>query len=566
MADRRGGVLAADLVDELVHQFTETLSFYRELVQNSIDAGANRIDVSLEHDGAKAVIRVEDDGDGMNEKIIDDYLTVLFRSTKDDDLTKIGKFGIGFVSVFAPKPDLVRVYTARDGESWRVDFKNVRRFEKYKMPGLRDGTLVELHKEMPRQDFDQLVSDSRATLKYWCRHSDTKITFRDGKDGPLEPINAPFDLEDGGGCLRYEEEGTQLVMGCAWTPKPFYGFYNRGLTLKEGEETFFPSVRFKVKSRYLEHTLTRDNVVRDDNFKKAMKIMERLADKELPGKVLAETASLAEALSKAAAAGDADGCAKLSELWGRRLPYLCALFARRWTFFKHWDRELVLPGVNGRGVSVAQARESLGAGGVLFVDRARTRVTDELDRLGRPALYHGAWAEELARALIGAASIANASSSYLFPQVLEPSRTEPALRALVDRAAAIDASAADRYKKIVPAEFAYPGSGIADEIFVVQNEAGQLSHVGERPVSTFFLLGKKRRCAVVNAGHPFVRRLSALHGSRPGLAAYLLLKTLHLHDGEVPEDKRADYCALAEKTERRLLEAALSIDAGRRPA
>ena len=130
------------LVRDLVDQFDRPLDFYRELIQNAIDAGSNRIDVTLEWQppdpavpGAKvegepmgrAVIRVEDDGEGMDEHVIDEYLLVLFRSTKEDDFTKIGKFGIGFVSVFAPRPDLVRVYTSKGGESWRIDFPSYKR-------------------------------------------------------------------------------------------------------------------------------------------------------------------------------------------------------------------------------------------------------------------------------------------------------------------------------------------------------------------------------------------------------------------------------------------------------
>ena len=39
----------------------------------------------------------------MDRATIEGYLT-LFRSTKEDDLTKIGKFGISFVSLFAMEP------------------------------------------------------------------------------------------------------------------------------------------------------------------------------------------------------------------------------------------------------------------------------------------------------------------------------------------------------------------------------------------------------------------------------------------------------------------------------
>lgn len=559
----QGAVAAADLVLELVHQFSEPLAFYRELIQNSIDAGANRIDVSLEYDerAAEAVMRVEDDGDGMNEDIIDNYLTVKFRSTKEDDLTKIGKFGIGFVSVFAPKPRLVRLSTARDGESWRVDFHGVKRFDKFKMPRLRDGSLVEVFKPLSREEYAQLVADSRATVRYWCRHADTRITFCDKSAGAgVEPINEAFDLE-GGAALRHQEEGTEIVLGPAWTPKPAYGFYNRGLTLKEGEELYFPAVRFKVKSRWLEHTLTRDNVVRDENYKKAMRVVQRLVEDELPDKVLAECEALAAQLSAAVAAGDAAGCERFSDHWGRRLPYLIALFGRRWTFFKSWDERPILPAVGGKAVSVRDAKAALRQGHVAFVDTLRTPVSDALDARERPVLYAGAWAEELARGLLEAAHVATASASFLLPRLIEEARLESGLAGLLARASAVDAGSTYRYARIVAGEFGYPGSCIADEVFVVQNEAGALSSVGERPVSSFLSLGRKRRSAVVNAAHPFVRRLAALHSGRPGLAAFLLLKTLHLHDGDVPAAEREKVTALAERTELDLLRAALKLDA-----
>ncbi len=38
---------AVDLVDELVHQFSDPFAFYRELIQNGIDAGSRRIKVTL---------------------------------------------------------------------------------------------------------------------------------------------------------------------------------------------------------------------------------------------------------------------------------------------------------------------------------------------------------------------------------------------------------------------------------------------------------------------------------------------------------------------------------------
>ena len=58
----------------------------------------------------------------MDRATIEGYLLTLFRSSKEQDLTKIGKFGIGFVSLFAVEPELVVVDTARDGVHHRVIF------------------------------------------------------------------------------------------------------------------------------------------------------------------------------------------------------------------------------------------------------------------------------------------------------------------------------------------------------------------------------------------------------------------------------------------------------------
>src|SRR5688572_21322462 len=103
----------AGIVDELVHQFTDPFAFYRELIQNSIDAGSTRIEVSLTfRPGVTTgwcLAAVSDWGEGMNRKVIEGYLVTKFRSTKENDLTKIGKFGIGFMSVFACLPDAVTV-------------------------------------------------------------------------------------------------------------------------------------------------------------------------------------------------------------------------------------------------------------------------------------------------------------------------------------------------------------------------------------------------------------------------------------------------------------------------
>src|SRR6478609_2793970 len=110
--------LAEQALANLVNQFARPLDFLRELAQNSIDAGSPRIDVSVsftppspEETHGVLRIQVDDYGEGMDEDTIDNQLTRLFSSSKEHDLTKIGKFGIGFTSIFAIRPEAVLLRT-----------------------------------------------------------------------------------------------------------------------------------------------------------------------------------------------------------------------------------------------------------------------------------------------------------------------------------------------------------------------------------------------------------------------------------------------------------------------
>ncbi len=291
------------IVEELVHQFSDPFAFYRELIQNSIDAGSTRIEVSLSYRPAPKkegllLVSVSDWGEGMNRDVIENYLVTKFRSTKENDLTKIGKFGIGFVSIFACKPDVVTVDTGRDGEFWRVLFRADTTWELLKLSEPLEGTRVTLHKEMSAHDYEQFVLKSKESISRWCRHSDVDVTFAAGKpDGSQPPkaahvkepldVDAPFQVE-------HVEDGTHIIAGPARVHPPVTGMYNRGLTLLETTEVLEPGVTMKIVSRYLEHTLTRDNVRRDRHFSRAMSLAKDLVNDKLLPRLPQELALAAE--------------------------------------------------------------------------------------------------------------------------------------------------------------------------------------------------------------------------------------------------------------------------------
>ncbi|MEQ1507803.1 MAG: hypothetical protein ABMB14_36580, partial [Myxococcota bacterium] len=236
------------------------------------------------------------------------------------DLTKIGKFGIGFTSIFAIRPEAVLLRTGRHGEYWELLFHPDRTFDKVRIDQPVNGTRITLFKRMPPGEVPRFVQEVRFVLGYWCEHSETPITFADRTDeapvgapssddpfaafetpiraggavtsarpepfvgGPHpERIDRPLTLDlparPGVGTpleVRHAEPGLEVVIGFAEPPR--YGFYNGGLTLLNTQSaqvlgSYAKQVghtTFKVKFDRLEHTLTRDNVLHDQNWRHAM--------------------------------------------------------------------------------------------------------------------------------------------------------------------------------------------------------------------------------------------------------------------------------------------------------
>ena len=302
--------LAEQALANLVNQFARPLDFLRELAQNSIDAGSPRIEVRVAWDPPGYLekmgvlrIHVDDFGEGMDERIIDNQLTRLFSSTKEDDLTKIGKFGIGFTSIFAIQPQAVLLRTGRHGQYWELLFHADRSFDKIKITDPVVGTQITLFKHMAEEDVERFIQECQFILTYWCEHSDIPISFHDQtrgealateenadpfaafespeattQTGPIA-INRPLDLSQAILSIRHIDELTEIVIGSE--PQPRYGYYNGGLTLLStsnldalGQYTYtFQHLSFKIKNDHLEHTLTRDNVLQDENWHKAMRVM-----------------------------------------------------------------------------------------------------------------------------------------------------------------------------------------------------------------------------------------------------------------------------------------------------
>lgn len=280
------GPVAASALDALVAQFADQAAFVRELVQNSLDAGSGRVDVVFDAgpSGEDAlVIDVIDDGEGMDRATIEGCLLTLFRSSKERDLTKIGKFGVGFVSLFALSPRQVVVDTAKDGVHHRVVFARDRSWTLFESDEPFEGTRVRIHTDAVGSAARELSVATDGALVYWCRFARAEIyseATHPAWGWDLRAVEGVFGV-DAPVTVSVDRPGLRAVLGVSGSDTPAVAFHNRGLTLLEGRENTLPGVTFRVEAPTLEHTLTRDNVLRDADFRAVVAQLSDLARQEL---------------------------------------------------------------------------------------------------------------------------------------------------------------------------------------------------------------------------------------------------------------------------------------------
>ncbi|WP_438016975.1 ATP-binding protein [Sorangium sp. So ce315] len=312
-------------VADMVQQFADPYAFLRELVQNGMDAGARTIAVRVEALAGACATSVTDDGSGMSREEIEGPLLTLFSSSKEGDASKIGKYGVGFVSVLALQPEQVDVETWRDGQAFRLRLRGDASYE-LEDAGRREGsgTRVTLLHRISREAFVEHARRAQAALRRWCRHAQCEITLtiadHEGSSRTsVVRIDAPLSIEAPVSVTAAEDAATFVVgpsAGAQHLDQPaagsgaaaehaqsFAGFYNRGLTLFETADEIFTGlsgVRFKVMSPRLQHTLSRDNVRRDDAFWEALARVREL----VKGPLRRELAARLPQAAAAAAVGE----------------------------------------------------------------------------------------------------------------------------------------------------------------------------------------------------------------------------------------------------------------------
>ncbi len=560
VAELASRVGADEALTSLINQFSDPLSFLRELIQNSLDAASTRLDVNFSFEPAAEpdqpglmTIAVTDNGEGMTERIIDDYLLTLFRSTKEDDLTKIGKFGVGFVSIFAMEPQLVLLETGQATESWRVLFHPDARFEKMRMDEPQEGTRVCLYRQATQKEFEDVRRRGHETIRFWCKYAEAEL-YVDGQD-----LRQKFFL-DSLLMVQHAEPGSELLVGFAPLADgaraftrltgedaadmlaPLCGFYNRGLTLVEAEAppgeamaALLAGLSFRVKSRYLEHTLTRDNVRQDAQYEKVMGMVKGKVDDLRYGLVrhLEELAAGVHDHEDDHDHGDVHehehdhdhgddhdhdhDHGDEHEHSGRGPDYpLSLLFARlpSMKLHKTHPRARIFPTVEGGTVSFRRLRKR---SPVLSAAESNP-VTRLLPAHNRPVVLdrHGL----VDHLRVCGLKVVDANSVYYSAVEVPVDETAQALLDETDRL--LDRAWA-RVNHLRLGDLFYPGSSVAGQLFVRQEEPFLLSRHGKDDRAR--LLGGAR-IVVLNSSHPLVRSCLKLCKTDLSLAALLLAQAV----------------------------------------
>src|SRR5690606_30370618 len=502
----------------------------------ALDAGSDAVEIDFEFEasardrnsGAMIVI-VADSGEGMDREIIDSKLTRLFSSGKDGDMTKIGKFGIGFVSVFAINPDAVCVDTARAGEAWRVLFDRQRNFKRLRIDAAIEGTTIRIIKNSTRAEFEQFVARAKQVVRYWCGHAKGEVSVCG------EIVTEPFGL-DAPITVSYQDDLSHIFVGHTRDGQTLHGYFNGGLTLVQADQNHGSAIgdlvglSFKVSSRYLEHTLTRDDVIKDRNFNKVVGRVRELARDELRARVFTEldAAVRGEWPSDPGPAAD-----RLQLLYEAAAWHLHELQSPP----RAHARLACARSPGGRIWTWAELRKAVEDG--LWFASARTPLSDAVEAREHPVLSsyggvdersHASIADSVVRPLLRCVQLAFGiaepgrwlGKDWFMPLAPEPGELRQ-WAGLANTAQRLLDDTDHKIARVAFGHFASSGSLLGGRAVISQREFGEptpRAESGELAKGLF----SRRRTLVVDADHPTVRSLLGLAVREPELAAYQLVK------------------------------------------
>ncbi|MFV8748976.1 sacsin N-terminal ATP-binding-like domain-containing protein [Nannocystaceae bacterium ST9] len=506
-----------DALDRLIHQFADPMAFFRELVQNAIDAGSDEVEIRFTWARGTMIVHVDDWGSGMTREVIETKLTRLFSSSKDGDRTKIGKFGIGFVSVFAIGPTAVCIDTSREGEHWRVLFDETRSFSLIRRSEPVEGTKIQIFKPATRAEFEQFRRRAREVVEHWCKHLRGEVRVEG------EVVNRPFDLDMP--CkVRSEHDEEQIVVGHPLDGQIFAGFYNRGLTLLErgagsaDDAAVLPALAFKVSSPRLEHTLTRDDVIRERSFDRVMTKVRELAGEPL---------SIAVAEQLGAAIRELDLAAPGPEPLAR-LEYLWRAYHHHAIGRSYHPSNLQQPMFRTVAGGLVRPSDLIGLrNAAVAIGRGPSPSAERLSGEGTPVIWLPEASEYGPKLLAWMTRSCTPIAAWCTATPARDERERERWRPLLAGLRALLEAWGAKLAGVELGHVDCADPAIAGRVAITQREFGEATPVGECGELDTRLLASKR-VLVVNADHPTIQSVAGLAQREPELAAYFAAKAFLL--------------------------------------
>ena len=239
-------------------------------------------------------IIAEDFGKGMTHDDREKFLKTIFATSKEGDRDQTGRFGVGFISVFALNPDNVIVQSSKDGQAWEYHFlKETENSIPGKLYVFDDGDSASKD-EIPRQNGTKvsiilnnlpssrvldIKSAAKKAISAHCRHVEKPI-YVDGI-----PINEEFTISSPLK-VHFGKRGVEGIIGIVPKFKNRYTLENNRIVLEEKGASLHQHIlptyaapgtdlgtEILVSSKYLNYDIARENVERDVNFQSIIRVI-----------------------------------------------------------------------------------------------------------------------------------------------------------------------------------------------------------------------------------------------------------------------------------------------------
>ncbi len=210
--------------------------FLRELAQNARDAGASRIDVRTRLKDDALILTFADNGRGMDFEHAQKFLFTLYASSKEDEVTSAGRFGVGFWAVLLIKPSLITIESrTRAAEQFGMAIDGGLEQHRpipceLKRPGTRIRLQIPVRND---QEAERTQIEMRLSLSRYCRY----LRQADRKNRPLPiyynkaEITEEFSL-DGPCWMPFRTGSVEGAVGLGERPR--VDLYARGLLVWHG--------------------------------------------------------------------------------------------------------------------------------------------------------------------------------------------------------------------------------------------------------------------------------------------------------------------------------------------